>query len=228
MGRAAPRRLAVALLGAFTLTAGAAAEVRAAQGADDAAGEGADAGAYAIKGVGRTACGDYVRAYAGAAASEGKSLLPFAGWLDGYMTGFNHFQAGTYDVAPWQTTELMLAMVAKHCGTHRDRLFVEAVNDLLLVLYPDRLAAESEIVRVENAGQAVFLYRGLLEEVRVRLVAAGLSPGGENAPYDRAFATALKTYQARRGLPASGLPDQATMNALFLADETVRPGQSAP
>lgn len=217
MGGSVPRRLvAGVLLVALGAVGLASAEAR------DAG------GAYAIKGVGRTACADYVRAYAGAAASEGKSLLPFAGWLDGYMTGFNHFQTATYDVAPWQTTELMLAMVAKHCGSHRDRLFVEAVNDLVLILYPDRLEAESEIVRVENAGQAVFLYRGLLEEVRARLTSAGLSPGDEDAPYDRAFAEALKAYQARRGLPASGLPDQATMNALFLADETVRPARTGP
>ena len=73
-------------------------------------------GAYAIKGTGQQACADYVQAYAAAERTEGASLLLYRGWLEGYLTGFNHFQDETYDLAPWQTTELMLAMLAKHCA----------------------------------------------------------------------------------------------------------------
>ena len=182
-------------------------------------------GAYAIKGVGRSSCADFVRAYAGAADSEGRTLLPYAGWIDGYVTGFNHFQPETYDLTPWQTTELMLAMIGQHCreDQNRERLFIEAANALALVLYPDRLEAESEIVRVESIGQAVFMYRDLLEDVRERLVAAGFAPGPEGATYDRDFANALRAYQAKRGLPTSGLPDQPTLNALFMSDARPAP-----
>lgn len=169
-------------------------------------------GAYAIKGVGQLSCEDYTRAR----EAQATQIYAFAGWLDGYLTGFNHFQADTYDLAPWQTTEIMLAMIAKHCGQNPGRSFTDAANDLALIFYPDRLEAEAGLVRVENAGRAVFMYEPLVEEVRTRLAAAGHPAGEPGTPYGRAFADAVKTFQAKRGLTVSGLPDQPTMSALFL------------
>ena len=175
-------------------------------------------GAYAIKGAGQAGCADYAAAFAGAGETSGTALLRYAGWLEGYLTGFNHFQDQTYDLAPWQTTELMLAMIAKHCVAYPERSFTDAANALALIFYPDRMDAQSELVRVEANGQAVFLYRDLLEVVRARLDALGHEAGAEGAAFGRPDANALKAFQAQRGLTISGLPDQSTMNALFLAE----------
>ena len=182
-------------------------------------------GAYAIKGAGQATCADYAAAFAGAGETGGTALLRYAGWLEGYLTGFNHFQDETYDLAPWQTTELMLAMIAKHCVAHPERSFTDAANALALIFYPDRLDAQSDLVRVEANGQAVFLYRDLLEVVRARLGKLGHPAGAEGDAFGRTYADALKAFQAQRGLTVSGLPDQPTMNALFLATDDAAPAQ---
>lgn len=41
-----------------------------------------------------------------------------AAWVDGYITGVNQYAAGTYDISPFESTELLMAIVDHHRLEH--------------------------------------------------------------------------------------------------------------
>lgn len=168
-------------------------------------------GRYSVDGVGRLDCARFTAMR----AENGPELRLFAGWIDGYVSGFNHFRDDTYDVTPWQTVELMVLKIAKYCEANPSTRFVVAMNELLATLAPQRLATESPVVQLERGGQAIFIYEETAERVRAALAEQGFTVGPENSGIDDATSTALGQFQTRHDLPASGLPDQLTLNALF-------------
>ena len=186
---------------ALALTLG----VAAAQAADDQ-------GAYAIDGVGSRSCADLAKAYA---EKDEKLLLAFASWTDGFITSYNIHAAQTFDITPWQTVELTLAKMNVFCQANPKTPYIEGLAKLMAVLKADRLTTSDELVLVRSGKQGTYLYRGMLTKIRAALQAAGIEVGSPEGSFDDSFAAALKSYQAKTGLPTSGLPDQQTLNALL-------------
>ncbi len=169
---------------------------------------GADAeGRFAIRGLGGADCARFMAAR----EAGGAEMSGWAGWVEGYLTGVNRLQADTYDVASWQTAELLLARMGKFCAENPEARFSEGLDLLIASIFEDRVKAESPLVRVEADGKAVFLYAETLAEVRRRLSDA-LGPQASEAG---TLADALRRFQAQAGAPLTGLPDQPTLNALF-------------
>ena len=71
---------------------------------------------------------------------------------------------------------------------------------------PPALAARGADVRLLMPG-----YPAVLDAVRQALAAAGRPPGSDDA----ALVAALTAFQAEKGLPETGLPDQATLARLL-------------
>jgi len=193
------RRLAVAA--AALSIAGGDAPVRAA----DAEGR------YALDRWGQAACADYLKDR----EANDKRFFAYVGWTEGYFLAFNHFQKDTYDLTPWQSTELIMAKLAKYCEQNPDRPYVTAANALAEALYPQRLRAESEIVRVQVGQQAVFLYKEVLGRINAALAALDFAVDDGARAFDERTAAALRDFQRGHGLPISGLPDQLTLNLLL-------------
>ena len=170
-------------------------------------------GQFKIDGPGAAPCAEFTAAMTG---SERAKIAGFAGWVEGFLTGVNAFRPETYDITPWQTTPLVMEKLRKFCLDHPDVQMIDATGRLVSVLVPDRQTAQSPIVQTRNGGHAVTLPAMILERVRQavetdRAVALGTAPGG----FDAEFSAALAAYQTARGLDATGLPDQMTLNAMF-------------
>lgn len=168
-------------------------------------------GRYGIDGAGRLKC----EAFAKARQAENADYRVFAGWVDGYVTAFNHFQADTFDLTPWQSLELILAKLARYCDDNPGETFVAGLNLLAQALYDERLTAASPVVQARAGTQAVILYEAMLPRIHAALKTRGYKPGGEDGRFTEAMSGALRAFQKAEGLPTSGLPDQPTLNSLF-------------
>ncbi|MCP5144060.1 MAG: peptidoglycan-binding protein [Gammaproteobacteria bacterium] len=169
-------------------------------------------GKFAVKGAGTRPCSDFVTAK----AEQSRDYYLYGGWLEGFVSSFNQFQADTYDVTPWQTTELLLALLETHCRNNPDQRFLTAANALVKTLLPARLAAESAIISSAVNGTESYYYQAIVERVQERLQELGHYRGEANGELSEALGAALRDYQAKSGLRVTGIPDQYTLANLFL------------
>lgn len=171
-------------------------------------------GRAALDGAGNHECSLYVKAM----ADKSPDARIYVGWIDGYMSGVNVSRRDTYDITPWQTTELVATMVQRHCQRHPDMTLGDATGELVRALFANRLAKEVDIVQIRANGQAVFLYRNVIGDLNRALSAAGYAvPEGNE--FSEQTQAALKQYQAKNKLPISGLPDQPTLFTLFVRQQ---------
>lgn len=162
-------------------------------------------GNLAIKGIGLAPCGDYVAAL----DARDARLEVFFGWASGYLTAVNRYESGVYDVIDWQSDGYIAISLRGWCVANPERRFFDAVFAMAQSLLPEAVAAESPRVPVEG----MRLYRSTLDRARERLEALGhLDPAAHGADLLEA---SLKSFQSARGLPLTGLPDNATLHALF-------------
>lgn len=173
----------------------------------DARAEDAD-GNLAIKGIGLAACGDYVAAL----DARDDRLEVFFGWASGYLTAVNRYESGVYDVIDWQSDGYIAISLRGWCVANPERRFFDAVFAMAQSLLPAAVGAASPQVTVEG----IRLYRSTLDRVRERLEALGHhDPAAHGADLLEA---SLLSFQTARGLPPTGLPDSATLFALFSED----------
>lgn len=175
--------------------------------------EGADkAGRFAIKGAGLADCEQYLKARDG----RTPDFPVYAGWIDGYVTALNRFQGETYDLAPWQVSEILAGMVAGYCKQHGKTNFAEVVDRLAVNLAADRLVERSELVRVVYKEQEVLIYQEVLRKAKRTLKRKGLFAGDDaDGSFDESLAKALVSFQKEKKLDATGLPNYLTLYHLF-------------
>lgn len=170
-----------------------------------------DTGRFVVEGVGRIDCARFLD-------EQSKNSPVFHavfGWIDGYSTAFNTLRPDTFDVTPWETTELLLLKLSHHCGTRPQDRIGDAVAALFRTLEPNRLQAWSEPSQARNGDSVVVLYTEVFRRIGAALTKLGLLPEGDRQVFDQAMGLALMEFQRGAGLPASGLPDQPTLNALL-------------
>ena len=122
-------------------------------------------GRYAIKGHGTLTC----KTLDAERATKSNVYLSIGGWLEGYVTGYNRYSTQTYDVTPFESTELLLALISTHCANHpEDRLYA-VVNGLLSKLAHDRLQAPSARVRISDGQRMAILYVTTIRRIQSAL-----------------------------------------------------------
>lgn len=189
------------LLGAFLLAAGCATQALAL----DAKGD------FAIDGGGGRQCSSFSEA----AKKQNTDYFLFAGWVEGYISGTNQYAKDTYDITPWQTTELLLAALGQYCAKNPKQPFVVAVNSMLGVLKPDRLQSKSELIMIQTDKGGIALYKAVIEAMQRKLAEQKLYAGAKDGAFTPALKDALRDFQVRSNLPATGFPDQFTLNKLL-------------
>lgn len=189
------------LLGAFLLAANCATQALAA----DAKGD------FAIDGGGGRQCS----AFTEAAKKRNTDYFLYAGWVEGYISATNQYAKDTYDITPWQTTELLLAALGQYCAKNPKQPFVVAVNSMLGVLRPDRLQSKSELIMIQTDKGAVALYKAMIETIQRKLADQKLYAGAKDGSFTPGLKDALRDFQVKSNLPASGFPDQLTLNKLL-------------
>lgn len=175
-------------------------------------------GEFAVRGAGIADCSRYLEAR----EARSQQYFQFGGWMNGYLTGLNRLEEDTFDLVPWQNSDVLASALANYCSQNPDQSFHNAVVLLAETLKPQRIESRSERVAipVEGADQPLRIYRATLERVQRALNEEGYEVGPVDGEYGQATAQALRALQEdTEGLPVTGVPDQATMLRLFYPDQ---------
>ncbi len=168
-------------------------------------------GRYGVRGVGLITCALYRQ------QRQAKSAIPLmaSAWIDGYLSGVNQYRAGTYDSLSFESTELLAAILDRHCGHHpEDRLF-PVMRRLLERLSEDRLREPSARREVVVGDKRVSLYVEVIARLQRRLAAGGHFQGDADGRYTPETQAALAAYPRSVRLDGTGFPDQLTLWRLF-------------
>lgn len=174
-----------------------------------------DTGQYALRGAGLLTCAIYEKER----AAKSEAYLMTAGWIDGYLTGSNQYAPETYDLLSFETTELITAILAKHCKNNpTDRVFA-VLKSLLKKLNQDRLQSFSKKAEVTVGDRKIAHYVEVLKRIQKVLASKGLYKGKITGNYDQATTAAMKNFQESVKLKPTGFPDQLTLWRLLRGSE---------
>lgn len=169
-------------------------------------------GEFAVKGLGADTCRNFVKA----AAEKLASVAEFRGWVEGYLTAVNRYRPDTFDIAPWETSGMLLSLIRAHCEQHPDDRLFEVVHQLQLLLAQDRLATRSEVAEIGEGEQKLRIYGEVIKRVQQALIDRKLLDGKADGAFGPKTKVALETFQKQQNLPVTGLPDQQTLFELLL------------
>lgn len=167
-------------------------------------------GRFAIEGAGRQTCA----AFTASADAGSADFRLYVGWVEGYLTGLNHYRPQTYDITPWQTTGLVVSLLQRFCERNPETRFVDAIGAFTNEIAGDRLEREAQVLRIERGDRGTLLPVPVVEAVADELRARGLMREGDGG--GAAFAEGLARFQREAGLDDTGFPDQRTLYALLM------------
>ena len=162
---------------------------------------------FALRGAGLITCAIYEKER----EAKSEAYLMTAGWIDGYITGTNQHSPETYDILSFETTELLTAILAKHCKANpTDRVFA-VLKSLFLKLHQDRLQSLSKKMEVVVGERKTSLYVEVLKRIQKKLSAAGFYKGKINGTYGQSTIEGMKAFQRSAKFKPTGFPDQMTL-----------------
>ena len=168
---------------------------------------------FALRGVGLADCEHFLKAL----KERKENVLVVGGWLEGYITAVNQFTPNTFDIAPWQSTQVLLGLVTRNCERNPKAGFFQIVESMMNFLQPSRLSAQSERVLAEAGGNKFYLYQDTMKDVQQKLIDLGFLTGGADGQFGPKTRTALEAYQKAQKIEVTGLPDQNTLFRLLTA-----------
>lgn len=167
---------------------------------------------FGVKGAGAARCGAFVDAY----DNKKPELLHYGGWIDGFITGINHQQDGLFDLAPWQSSEVVAFALADFCRKNEQLAFFQAMLLLKQNLQQSSLKEFSQITVAQQGKHAVAIYEIVLKQIREKLISLGhLDSLPDSNGFDEATSVALIKFQNTNDLEPTGLPDQVTVSRLM-------------
>jgi hypothetical protein len=170
-------------------------------------------GRFAIKGVGQAACQDVVRASAG----QPQDVAPFLHWLAGYLSAANLYEVQTFDLLAWQTDGVIFQSLISYCRDNPKTALALAAGKMVESLRQTRVQRAGGFQLLTINGQQIRFYDETMIRMKQILATAVGFRGPMDARWTPAVADALRRYQQLRRLPVTGLPDEATLVAMFAA-----------
>lgn len=169
------------------------------------------AGKYAIKDAGLATC----KLYTEEKSKTSKRYFQFVGWVMGYLSAHNRYAKDNADIAPWQSTDLLAALIRNYCRAKPDKRLVDATNQLIAALQPNRLRNSSKRLKVTAGGKALLIYETILRRAQQMLAERGHYTGAADGKFGPATQKALEKFQKANKLTVTGLPDQRTLLLIF-------------
>ncbi len=166
---------------------------------------------FAVKGAGLARCSDYIEAR----QSNAPAFYQFGGWINGYLTALNQLKPETYDLAPWQSSDLLAGVILRNCRENPEKRFINTVSAMVASLNAQRLLTKSPLVEAHAGETRIRIYQELLRRTQEKLAESGLYRGEANGRFDQETEDGLRAYQKAGRLTETGLPDQATLLAMF-------------
>lgn len=173
----------------------------------------ADAGGqFAVRGAGFATCQHYLRAH----ELKANEWYLFFGWLDGYLSAFNEKSAETFDVAPWQSTELIAEIVRNVCARDAAQYFYPVVRTVVSGLDEQKLATAEAKKSVDVGENTALIYPTTLRKAQLALAERGHFDGEASGEFDAKTQAAIEAFQAKHNIPVNGLPGPVTLWALLV------------
>ncbi|MDH5545617.1 MAG: peptidoglycan-binding protein [Gammaproteobacteria bacterium] len=167
-------------------------------------------GSYAVKGAGISSCGKFV-----SAAKNKKDLyLVYGGWVEGYITASNQHLDQTFDLAPWQSTQLLLKIIESVCTQNTEQNLHQVLARISADMSRQRIAKGGKFVDIDGKRNYIF-QEEVIERIKQALKNKGLYTGPVNGEYTSDLQKSLKQFQKNINQNQSGLPDQGTLLKLF-------------
>jgi hypothetical protein len=171
---------------------------------------------YVIKGVGAALCRNYTQAV----NEKDEQRFIFGGFLQGYITGLNESLSNVFDITPWQNDRTLGLILYKYCVENPTQQFVFAVGRVLISFNTDVLTQPSPLKPVDNVQPIILLRESVMQQIIERLNRLGYGNLAGNT-ISKNVQVALKAFQEKEGLEASGVPDQETLLRLFARDQAI-------
>ncbi len=168
-------------------------------------------GQFGVRGAGLVTCALYNQERD--ARSEVYRVV--AAWMDGYITGSNQHAVDTYDIASFESTELLAALVSENCKKYPDTPIFVVLRAIIEKSAETRLRAPSKKVEVAIGDRKVLLYEEVLRRIQEKLASAGFYRGPINGTYDAKTQAAMKAFQTSAKLEPTAFPDQLTLLRLL-------------
>jgi len=166
-----------------------------------------EGGRYAMKGAGLLPCGVFV-----SERDQGsKAYYLIGGWIEGYVSAYNRFANGTFDVLAFETSELLLAVIEEHCRSHPNDSLHGVLDGMLAKLAAQRIRTESPRVEILEGDRRTRLYRETVGRMQAELARRGLYRGEVDGRFDDETRSAVIAFQSDLGFETTGFPDQATL-----------------
>jgi len=169
--------------------------------------------AYAVKGAGISSCSRFVDT----AEKHDNLYLIYGGWIEGYITATNQYLENTFDLSPWQSTQLMLKVAESICRKNPEMQFHQVVTNIMAGLTKQRIEKGGKFVDINGDRKYVF-QKEVIHRIKKTLNNKGFYDGPINSDYDDALKTSMKAFQKSINQKQTGLPDQGTLFKLFQHD----------
>jgi hypothetical protein len=168
-------------------------------------------GQYAIRGAALLPCSAFMRER----ATGSTVYQTMAAWVDGYISGINQQAPGMFDVASFETTELIAALLSEHCSKNPDDPLYAVVALLVNRMAQNALDEVSQKVEVRIGERNTLLYKTTIRRMQQQLGHLGLFNSDEDGQFGAALREAIAAYQRSIDLNPTGFPDQLTLWRLF-------------
>lgn len=166
---------------------------------------------FSVRGAGLLDCA----AFTDVRAHNEEAYAMVGGWIDGYLTAVNRYESDTYDITSFESTELIVKILANHCADNPEHRLFPVLSSVVERLRDSRIRAPAAIVGVRQGAQQATLYQPTLVRVQERLIDSGYLSGGASGEFDDATRQALMAYQQSLAYNPTGFPDQGTLWHLF-------------
>lgn len=170
---------------------------------------------FAIKGAGIASCNKFLESV----AKKDNVYYVYGGWIEGYITAQNNLQASTFDIAPWQSTGLLLKVVESICIKRPELKFHQVMSTVSAELLQQKLDLGNQFVNVGSSSQPILLQIEMVKRIQQALNSKGFDVGVVDGAYGEASRTAMKAFQTYRGLDVTGTPDQGALFELFKPEQ---------
>lgn len=163
-------------------------------------------GQFALRGYGSHSCESFLQA-----AEDPEQSAIYASWLMGYLTAKNRFEPQVFDVLPFPDGMIFLDAISAVCRGQRGLNVEQAGSEVIRAIGALHQAHESPVLNLENEGRKIRIRRAALASLQGKLSSIGLYSGSADGEWNESVVVAVKTFQLREKIIATGLPDLATL-----------------
>lgn len=176
---------------------------------------------FAPHGVGLVTCEQFLKGV----EERKENWLVVGGWLEGYMSAINQLSPDTFDIAPWQSTESLVALIRHNCENNKERRFFDIVNSMMNFLKDNRLKESTQRIITESGEKKIAVYTSVMKDVQEELIKRKVLEGAADGQFGPKTKAALEQFQKEQNIEVTGLPDQQTLWRLLAQAQDKTPDE---